>query len=387
MKNFFVIKTNEPLKEIFPLLLSILLFATAIGIDLVTFPTILNQHHISASKIGFAFTCEVFGTIIISFFITKIIAKFGVMNALRFSSFGYAGAILIIYFYRGFYLWISLAFLMGSCWLIYVITRQSWLNAIVSNKNRGIVLGFFSMTISAGLAIGPVIASISGVDNYRSFIISALIVIASYLSLLPLRHKAPKKIDTKRISLKKFFIKNPRCFLGRFFLDFQTYFLLTFTVIYGRMIGLSYERAGLLISVFMASGFCDIIVGFLLRKFDPYRLMLIGFLIYMCCFIFIIFYHESYALLLATYFIFGIGVACIYVSVFKIANDDYSKNELVAANSTFQIVGSLGSLFGAAIGGFFVEIFGAQGFPVLMILSCVLYLTILIIYEKKLTKN
>jgi MFS family permease len=385
MRKFFAaaaVTIEEPVKEITLLLFSVFLFATAFGIDVVTFPTVLSQH-VSPTRIGFAFTCELFGIIVMSFFLAKIVARFGTMKALSAAAFSYATAISLIYFYQNFFLWITIAFGMGFCWLTYTITRQSWLNSISSNQNRGIILGFFSMAISAGMAVGPIIASFSGITNYRTFLLSSIIVLLSYCCLLPIKNKAPSAVSAKRISLKKFFQKNPRCFLGRFFLDFQSYFLITFSVIYAKTIGLSYEQGAFLISIFMASGFFDVIVGFALRQISPYRIMLIGFLIYMYCFIFLILIHSPYWLLLTTYFILGIGVACIYVSVFKIANDDYSREELVAANSTFQIIGSIGSLFGAAIGGFFIDTFGTNGFPVIMILGSATYLSILVFHEKK----
>ncbi len=373
-------------REINFLLLSILLFAVALGINLVTFPTILTERGVSSSLIGIAFTAEILGSILMSFFLGKFVSKFDAMKSLRFAAFGYAAATTLIYFYQSFFLWIVFAIFMGHCWFTFVIIRQSWLNILLSNEKRGVALGIFSLAISTGLALGPVIVRFSGASSYFSFLISASLVIASLLCLRPLRHSARPQIESKRIPLKDFFKKNPRCFLARFFLDFQTYLLLTFTVVFGRMIGLSYEAAGLLISAFTASGFFDVYVGFLLKKTSPYRLINIGFFVCMYSFVFIILYHESYALLLLSYFIFGFGIACIYVSVFKITNEDYAKENLVAANSTFQIIGSLGSLCGSFFGGYLVGIFGDQGFPIAMVLSCSAYLAFVTFRNKTLNQ-
>ena len=83
----------------------------------------------------------------------------------------------------------------------------------------------------------------------------------------------------------------------------------------------------------------------------------IGFLGCIYAFIVIILGYQYYNLLVIFYFIFGLSVACIFVSVFKIANEDYPKEQLVAANSTFQFIGSVGSICGALIGGLFLSIF------------------------------
>jgi MFS family permease len=169
--------------------------------------------------------------------------------------------------------------------------------------------------------------------------------------------------------------------MTRFFLDFQTYLLLTFTVIFGRKIGLSYELAGLLITAYMSTGFFDVFVGFLLQKTSPYKLINIGFLVCLYSFISIALYNKSYLFLLISYFTFGLGIACIYVSVFKVMNEDYEKEKLVAANATFQLIGSLGALCSSLFGGFLVDIFGIQGFPIAIILGCVFYLSFLVTYK------
>jgi MFS family permease len=370
-------------KELNLIFLSVLLFASAMGVNLVTFPTILNQHGVDASKIGIAFTLDALGGILMSFFLSKFVGRLRMMKALGVAIFGYVAAILLIYFYKSFYLWSAIAFFMGICWFTFVITRQSWLNMLLQNNQRGVAMGIFSMLISAGIAVGPVIVKFSGANNYSSFLISASLAIFSYICLLPLKHTSQPQIESKRIPLKEFFKTNPRCFLARFFLDFQTYLLLTFTVVFGVKIGLKYEAAGLLISAYMASGFFDVFVGFLLKKISPYKMINIGFLGCMYCFLSLALYSQSYIFLLLIFFLFGIFIACIYVSVFKICNDDYANEKLVAANATFQLIGSCGSLCGSFIGGVLVDVFGTQGFPITIVLSCALYLTFLVTYEKK----
>lgn len=354
---------------------------------MVIFPALLTDHGVMPAKIGIAATFEVLGGITSSFFLARIVANFGIIKTLRISAFLYAGAISLIYFYQSFLLWISFIFFMGYFWFVYVITRQAWLNILLTNEQRGVATGLFSMVIALGTAIGPIIVKFSGATNYSSFLISAALVLSSYAMVSFLKTDAAINIDSKKIPLKKFFKKNPRCFMTRFFLDFLICSLMIFTVIFGTKIGLSYEASGLLITSFMITGFFDVWVGFALKKFNPYKLINIGFLGCIYCFIIVILYAKSYPLLLALYFIFGMSVACIYVSVFKITNEDYAKEELVSANATFQIIGSIGALFGGLTTGLLIDIFGTQGFPITIILSCVFYLTFLVTYEKKYSKK
>ena len=99
-------------RELNFLFLSVLLFAIAMGINLVTFPTILNKNGVSATDIGFSFTLDAFGGILMSFFLSKIVARLTMMKVLRLACFTYAAIILIIYFYQNFYL--KSVFLLGT---------------------------------------------------------------------------------------------------------------------------------------------------------------------------------------------------------------------------------------------------------------------------------
>ena len=365
------------------LYLSFFLFACAVGINLVTFPSLLKLHKVSALQVGLAFTFEIAGVGLMSFFISKIANRYNIIKILSVNTVIYCSIILSIFFYFSYIWWLLMVFILGCCWLTFVIIRMSWLNYLVTNEERGVALGIFSALISAGVAVGPVIVSFVGATNYLSFVIAAILVVLSFLSLFTIRHSVMREIDSEPISLIKFYNKNPNSFFSRFFLDFTTYTVVSLAVIFGTLVGFTNENSGLFITAYMASGFFDIFVGFMLKKVAAKKLINIGYLGCLCCFLLVSLYQGSFVYLLTIFFIFGLFIACIYVSVFKMMNEDYSAAELVGANATFQLIGTLGSLFGSLIGGFMIEIFGSQGFPILICFGALFYLTFLVIYEKK----
>ncbi|NBX52237.1 MAG: MFS transporter [Proteobacteria bacterium] len=362
--------------------LSFFLFASAVGINLVTFPSILKQNNVNPSEIGLAFGAEILGIAIMSFYLSKFVAKFGLLKSVRIASILYSIITLVIYFYYSFLAWLILVFILGCGWLIFAITRVSWLNTFLKNDERGLGLGIFSALISAGVACGPLIVNISGANNYNSFIISALLVQCASICLNPLKKYNPPIISADRISLIKFYKKNPNSFYSRFFQDFISYIILGLSVVFGSSIGFSNETSGLLITAYMASGFFDIVVGLMLKKIPAKKLINIGYIGCLYCFLVISLYQKSLSFLMLFFFIFGLFIACIYVSVFKMMNEDYPENQLVPANSTFQLIGTLGSISGTIIGGLMINFFGPQGFPIAICFGCLFYLTFLVIYEK-----
>jgi len=352
LKTFLSLLFLQPTKFLY---LSFFCFASAIGINLVTFPTLLKKNHIDPSQIGLAFGMEIVGVALMSFFLSRFVGKIGIFKAIKYASILYSVIILLSFFYYNYFWWLLLVFILGCCWLIMAITRISWLNNLVTTEDRGVALGIFSALISLGVAFGPVLVKIFGAESYFSFLCSALLVLGAFLAIIPLRLHINFSINNQRISLKEFYQKNPNNFWSRFFLDFSTYVIVSLSVVFGTSIGLSPESSGLFITAYMASGFFDIIVGFILKKVSAKKLINIGFLGCLYCFLLVSLYQKSYGLLILLFFIFGLFIACIYVSVFKMMNDDYKPEELVSANATFQLVGTCGALFGTVIGGLMIK--------------------------------
>ena len=367
------------------LFLSIFLFAISASINAVVLPTILSVHGVSATSIGLAFSTDVFGGICMSFFLHNIVKKLGIMRALFFSALLYALVTAMIYFYQSFPLWLLFAFVMGNCFFAYNITRQAWMNILLESHRRSVALGIFSMVLASGLAVGPMVVRLIGAGNYNSILLSGFFTLLSFFALIPMKASSRVRVGSMRIPLLQFFKNNPRCFLARFFLDLQTYITFTLTVVFGTHIGFTFEQAGLFITAYMISGFVDVWVGFALKKINPYKMILLGYIGCLGCFALVWLFHESYIFLFAVFFFYGCFVAAIYVSVFHITNNDYKKHHLVAANSTFQMIGSIGSLCGSLLGGFLIDAIGADGFPIVIISACALYIILSHIYDRKIS--
>jgi MFS family permease len=370
-------------KSLFFLLLSVAFLAVSFGIDVVAFPATLVAHNITPIQVGIASIFELSAGIIISFFLSRIVAKMGMMKSLFFFATFYALAVAAIFYFLSFYLWLFLIYTIGTCWFAFFTIRQSWLNMIIDNKNRSVILALFSTVLCGGISLGPILVKIFGIEKNTIFIISASFIFLAFLVLLPLRKTKHDEIDSNRISFKKFFKENPRCFLARIFFEIQCDCILVFGVIFGVKIGFKSEDAGLLTSAFMLSGLFDILLGFLIKKNNPYKLINVGFFSALLCGIAIILLHQSYILLLVTYFFLGSSIALIYIASNTIINNQYSAKQLVAANSTFQSIGVIGMLLGSVIGGIFMEVFSFYGFALTIIFSNLAYLIFTFFYGQK----
>lgn len=371
---------------LFYLLFSILISSVSFGINIIAFPTILIENNVEPFLIGVASAVEVFASIILSFFISKIISRLTILKSAIFFALIYCASIISIFFYQNFYLWLFFCTINGGCWFSLFVIRQAWINHLIQDQNRSIVLALTTTFICFGIIIGTFAIKYFGANNHASFLTSSGLMAISILILILIKNTRPKNIDSQRIGFYEFFKHNPRIAAAKFLLDLQNFCIITLTIIFGIKIGLSAENAGLLIGAFMASGLCDLYAGFLAKKYDRYKMIKAGFIGCLSMIILAIFFYHSYVILLILYFLFGVSTASIFVSTLTITNETFSTEKLVAANSTFQSIGAIGSLVGALLGGFFIQVFDFYGFFIAIILANIAYLIFVFLYDKKLAK-
>jgi len=369
-------------KALFYLLLSILIASISFGINVIAFPAILIKNDVAPFLVGFASTAEVLSSIILSFFLSKIISRLAILKASIIFGAIYSLSILSIFFYQNYYFWLFFCIINGSCWFALFVVRQTWLNSLIQDKNRSIILALTTTIFCGGFIIGTFVVKHFGAHNYTSFLLSSSLIACSILILFFIKNSRPKNIDSQRIGFVEFFKHNPRIAVAKFLLDLQNYCLVTLTVIFGVKIGLTSENSVLLIDTFMASGMCDLYAGFLAKKYDRYKMMKAGFVGCLITMIIAIFAYHSYVALLILYFLFGTSTASIFIATLTITNETFSKEKLVAANATLQATGAVGSLLGGLLGGFFIQIFDFYGFFIAIILANIAYLTFTFFYEK-----
>ena len=351
------------------IILSLTLTALSAGINTITYPTILIANQVQPYLIGIAASIELIAGIAISFFLSRMVNKIGIYKSLLIFTTIYTMVILTIYFYVNYALWILLSTLNGICWISFLAIRQGLVNNLVNNKQRSIVTGIAGAVISSGFVFSPLIAAYFGADNYLLFIISAAMVVASFLVLIPIKKAITNHISASRIAFGSFFRDNPQAFLGNFLADLQVVGILVFSVIVGHKIGFSTEKSGIFITAFAISGTFDIFSGFVVKKsINPKKMINAGILLCLLSSTFTMLVHNNYHLMLIGYFVLGASIGLTFVSSSTVINNHYKQEELIAANATFQAIGMIGALIGSILIGILMQFFDFYGFFIALIL-------------------
>jgi MFS family permease len=362
------------LNHITLMLFSIFFLSTAIGINAVSLPFILYANNVSTSLIGITTAGDVLGGLIAMFLLHKLCKRIGIFNSIFLFSFIAAITILILPFYRNFFLWILLSFALGISIISLNTLRRAWVNMAIKNKIRGMILAISSSFLCAGFAIGPIIVKIFGIGDYRIFMISAISTLLACAVLIPLRKIEPKISTPKKIKFSVLIQRNPKMVLARLLTDLQCGTMVFFTVIYGVKSGLSPENSGLLISAFSAIGVMDFLIGFIINKNSYQKFITFGFIAFFGLILLLPMAMQNYYLAIIIYLILGFLTSLVAIACWYGINLDKNKSQLVFINSSFMAVGLFGVFLGNLLTGILMQLMGKEGFVVVIAAASVVYL-------------
>lgn len=368
------ISEQDRLLALFYMLFSVFVASMAVGINVVSFPAILLKNGVSSFFIGLSATNEIVFGVVAALLVGRLAKKLSASGAIVAISVIYASVIYSIFFYQNYLLWILMSGLTGACWVALYVVRQAWVNNIISDENRSVVLALTTTIFCSGFIGGSFIVNYFGALNHQSLMTSsALILLAALLTVL-IRATQPKNVESEMITVRDFVKKLPNESLARFLLDLQAGTVICLGVVFGVRIGLTTENAGFLLAGFMASGLFDLYAGFLVKKLNRYRMISAGFLGNLAVVVLMLNFYDNYWVLWGCFFLFGSFCALIMIATLTIVNESYEETQLVAANGAFQAIGSVGSFFGCLLGGVALEFLDFYGFFVVICLANLIYI-------------
>ncbi|HSQ97909.1 MAG TPA: MFS transporter [Rickettsiales bacterium] len=381
------------------LILSVFSYFVVVGLSAVVLPLILKFNNVSDFFIGFSDNVKVIAGLGILIILPRIASKFGIVGTGVLSLAFFGLSILLLPLYCNYFIWLILMFLFGAGFIVFRTMEESLTNVIVNNKIRGKIMGYIATAMLAGLAIGPLLPKIFGVMNYINFIISFVLIFISAVCFLMLKQSQGYVKPTANFQLFRFIKEMPLVFFSKFIMEFIIQVVFVFLVIYViETTNYSAENAGLFITYFSLSGLLNIFVGRFIDKFTNKNvLMVFGvFVLFVCLALLPLTLKFNIISSYILFFIFGLfGSGLVFLSSMYILNSSYQKKDLVSANSALTFSDAIAMISGSFFTGISMEIFGAKGFfvpilvlSVLYIIFCLCYFhTNIVVLLKKVYKN
>lgn len=287
-------------------------------------------------------------------------------------------AVLALAWTENFALWLVLRFLLGAGVAVQWVVSETWMQAIVSERRRGLVMSIYVTAIAAGFATGPVLLTTVGTEGVLPFAVFAGMIAATALPMLPIRRWVPELSLGQRGSARRLLREAPTVATAVIAVGLVDSAFFTFIPLYGLRIGLSHDTAVTLLTAVLAGNvLLQLPLGWLADRV-PRRALLLG-LGLACC---VGPAAAAWALgtgSAATYpvlFLWGGTAFGLYTVALTMLGERYRGGELAAANAGFVMVFELANLAGPPIAGWAMNAWSPNGLMAWMTAVSVVFVTV-----------
>ncbi len=355
------------------------LYGNSIGINLISFPLLLNKLGFYKADIAYILSFEMLAIFFAAPFLQKIINYFGFFKSIILSLIIRNIFLLMIGFSQSKLLLIFNIFLFGVGGYILFTCFQLWVNQITNNSNRGKSFGILNAAFALGIACGPLLLNLNeispGINSIiTSFMISSCIIMPVSL----IKFSMPKLENPSEIPFYDLLKVIQIPVMCGFVVEFVFYGIGDFIVLYGISQGLNQSDAMLLITYMVFSSvILDIPVGYIVDKINRYIVIIIFTIIALIGFQLIPYVILNKLQTIGLFALISSSVSGIYICGMSLLGDKYQGGDLVAANSVLSIMNAAGAFSGITFAGMAINYWGDNG----LIISLTLIFAIFLIFN------
>lgn len=278
------------------------------------------------------------------------------------------------------YLFLLVRFVHGLTWGVLTTSSSTIAVDIIPPSRRGEGIGIFGLSMTIGMAIGPMLAIfITGESRYFLLFTSAIAttIIGLVLALMVRYPKFTSLNSARSLKLKGLIEKSAIPVSINMMMIMFTYGgVLSFISLYGKEIGI--ENSGLFFLILsLGIGFSRIFSGKIFDKSGPKTISIFGFLSLIIGFPILSLINNSLGFHLSAA-ILGLGFGVIMPTFQAMVNNLVEPSRRGAANSSFFTAFDLGIGFGMIGTGVLSQWFG---FSYTFLLFTIIILIALIIFQ------
>lgn len=344
------------------------IMAVMIAIKMETF--VKNDILISISA-----ATQIFAGIFFAKYLPAFSRKFGIIKTIQISSFIAALMAILMYEYFGYFIWLFIIFIFGAALFAFGVIRQSITINISPANHRALIVSTGGMVLSIGNALGPVVLHFIGSEGFIPYLTSALLYIASMVTMMMLKNYSHNVREEKRVGLLRYIKISPKIMFGGFTFNYIQSSTSTFLIIYGIRSGMEQDQASLLFSVLLFGTIFSIPMGFLTDNVNRRFLMLVSTVLSLLCATFLFFATSPNLIAILLFLLFGFMIG-IKLPALILINEKYKPTQRVAVNSAFSKICLIGNICGIFITGAVMDLTGAKGLWFSIIGILLLYLAL-----------
>jgi len=325
---------------------------------------ILERQGTSSTLIGLNSAAGAAAIFVVAPFAPRLLVRFGPVRVTLFGVAALFVALLLLPVFPNVWAFFPLRVLSGAGGGLMWIVGEAWINQTVADHTRGRTLSLYTMLMSFGYALGPLLLVVTGSEGWVPFLAGAAIVLAAGAATLIAAGVAPALEGTRSIRLRGIFRLAPLAMTSCFVISAADTLLISMLPLYGARIGLAHSQALFLLTMIGIGGMVlQYPFGWLADHMDRRRLTLIIAVLMLAGSL-----AMPWALPKAPYnlifaFVFGGLIGALYTMGNILMGERFRDADLAAASTVFAVVGSVGGLAGPPAGGLGMDLWPGWGLP------------------------
>ncbi len=359
-------------------LTAVLIGMAVIGINVGLFNPLvalnLEARGVSTTMNGINAAMPYAAAIMFAPLVPMLVRRIGLLKLLLLSGAIDVVVILTFTLTENVWAWLVLRYLVGFGMLFHWVGSEIWVNAAVTDRNRGKIIGLNGALFSAGMFCGPIVLGVLGTEGSLPFIASAGLIMLAMSPLMFAVGTAPASSYERRSNLLTAIRRAPTPMLSALVEGVLFVALFVQLPIYGLRSGLSEAEAVTLLSALVIGGMvAPIPIGWMADHVNR-RLLLIlcGVLILVSTLLLPVVFHNRY-MLWVLLFVWGAGGGGLYTLGLVRLGELFHPGQLGAATAAFVMITHIGSIAGPVLAGGGMDVWNPHGFVVVTAATAFLF--------------
>lgn len=309
----------------------------------------------------------------------RLIAALGMMPTTVLGCLVSAVALILFPEFDSVGAWFGLRVAMGFGLAIQWVVSETWLSRIAASDSRGRSVSLYATMWAAGIAVGPLLLQVTGIEGRTPFALAAGLVLLAAVPPVLGRRGVPAGLAPGRAggwSWALFKVAPGAIFAG-FATGFVEISLFTLLPLYGAQAGLDRAGAVLTVSALAVGGLvCQFPVGWLADKIGPHRVLMGAAAVSLAATVGLDLTIDGAWPLWPLLLVWGGAISGFYTLGLTRIGQRFAPADMAHANVLFIMAYTVGTVSGPALAGAALDLWPAHGLPLVVGAIYCLYLTV-----------
>lgn len=163
---------------------SVTVFGLSIGQGVPLLSLLLEARGTDATVNGLNAAAAFAGVIVGPLLAPRGVRTFGMRNFLLLCFALQIVVCPLLKLFDGLGAWFVLRALSGMLGASIFTSSEAWINLLAGDAGRGRIVGLYAAALSAGIGVGPLLLSVTGIQGWPPFLVNAAIIAVAALPLL-----------------------------------------------------------------------------------------------------------------------------------------------------------------------------------------------------------